>query len=55
MTSHISKKKKKKQGGYGDEPDNDNENEMTLSEASRVKERGTILITLKNSPPYTLW
>jgi len=52
MTSRNPRKKKK---GSDDDSEDDKDNEMIIAESSKIQERGTILITLKNAPPYTLW
>ncbi|KIJ53657.1 hypothetical protein M422DRAFT_154933 [Sphaerobolus stellatus SS14] len=46
-----SRRKKKK----GDDDDDSDYDGIDLTENSQIKERGTVMITLKNAPPYTLW
>ena len=50
--------RKKKRGGADSDDDEGTESQRDgdeLLEPSVVKERGTVLVTLRNAPPYTLW
>ncbi|OBZ79178.1 25S rRNA (uridine-N(3))-methyltransferase [Grifola frondosa] len=54
----IMRPRKRKQDPDGDEDDvdaSDAEAEPDSLHTSNVKARGTILVTLRNVPPYTLW
>ena len=49
----LQPSRKRKRSSNDDEEDNDEDEDQTTQAAGRA--RGTILITLRNVPPYTEW
>jgi len=51
------KRKKRKNDGEDEEDDaiSDDSGELSCPTDSQIAVRGTVLITLRNVPPYTLW
>lgn len=53
--AQLAKKKPKNDGESGDEPTDDESNVGALKTNDKHSSRGTVLITLRQTPPYTLW
>jgi 25S rRNA (uracil2634-N3)-methyltransferase len=50
-----SRKRKRKGGNFRDREDCDSDYESLDSSVEQLPSRGTILVTLRNVPPYTQW
>ncbi|KAF9270839.1 hypothetical protein L218DRAFT_952906 [Marasmius fiardii PR-910] len=55
ITPSTGKKRKRKDDDEEDEDEDEDGEDLTKSQLTSVGSRGTVLITLRNVPPYTLW
>ncbi|KAI0783398.1 hypothetical protein C8Q75DRAFT_784008 [Abortiporus biennis] len=52
---HVKKKKKSPEDDEDESKQDDNEEEDLMGSSDTIRPRGTVLVTLRNVSPYTLW